>query len=130
MDVEASAQGVESAFFVHHLLDALKHISARLVEIADQLAIVVPPLGLGGADKGNDRLGPQAQRLVVVGLLGGEIAMRLQQDGFDVFFKRGLGGDFGHIDWVGSVFLGTAGVACRRFGSGSKKFPKILLLAF
>ena len=96
VDVEAPPQGVQRAFLVHHFLDALEQVAGRLRFVADQLAVVRPLLRLGGADEGNDRLRPQAQRLVVIRLLGGQEAMRLQQDGFDVFFKRGFGSDLGH----------------------------------
>jgi len=95
--VEAFAQGVQRAFFVHHFLDALEQVAGGLRLVADQLTVSGPLLGLRGADKGNHRLRPQAQRLVIVGLLSGEKAVLMQQDRFDVFFKGGFGGDFGHV---------------------------------
>ena len=96
VNVEALAQGVQRAFLVHHILDALEQVTRGLVLVADQLAVIRPLFRLRGADEGNDRLRPQAQLLVVVLLLGGEETVLLQQDGFDVFFKGELGGDFGH----------------------------------
>ena len=96
VDVKAFAQGVQRAFFVHHFLDAFEQIATSLTDAVAQLAIVVPLLGLGGTDERNHRLGPQTQGLVVVLLPGGAIAMRLQQDGFDVFFKGVFGGDLSH----------------------------------
>ena len=78
VDVEAAPQGVQRAFLVHHFLDALEQVARGLVLVADQLAVVRPLLRLRGADEGNDRLRPQAQRLVVIRLLGGQEAMRLQ----------------------------------------------------
>lgn len=58
VDVEAFAQGVQRAFFIHHFFDALEEVSGCLTLVADQLAVVGPLFGLCGADKRDDGIRP------------------------------------------------------------------------